>query len=30
MQTIATIGVAWFAAIMIYIMAGRDRRKRPY
>ena len=30
MLTIATLGVAWFAAVMIYLMAGRDRRKRSY
>jgi hypothetical protein len=30
MLTIAAIGVAWFAAVMIYLMAGRDRRTRSY
>lgn len=30
MLTIATIGVAWFAAAVIYFMAGRDRRVRSY
>lgn len=30
MLTIATVGVAWFAAVMIYLMAGRDRRARSY
>jgi hypothetical protein len=30
MLTIATIGVGWFAAAMLYLMAGRDRRTRSY
>jgi hypothetical protein len=30
MLTIAAIGVAWFVAVMIYLMAGRDRRTRSY
>ena len=30
MLTIATIGVYWFAAVMIYLMASTDRRKRNY
>ena len=30
MLTIAAMGVAWFAAVMIYFMAGRDRRTRSY
>lgn len=30
MMTIAAVGVAWFAAVMIYFMAGRDRRTRSY
>ena len=30
MLTIATIGVAWFAAVMIYPMASTDRRDRTY
>ena len=29
METIAA-GVAWFVAIMIFIMASTDRRKRSY
>jgi hypothetical protein len=30
MLTIAAIGVAWFVAVMIYLMAGSDRRTRSY
>jgi hypothetical protein len=30
MLTIATIGVAWFVAVMIYLMAASDRRTRSY
>lgn len=30
MMTIAAIGVAWFAAAVIYLMAGRDRPTRSY
>ncbi len=30
MLTIATIGVAWFAAAVIYVMAASDRRVRSY
>jgi hypothetical protein len=29
MMTIAA-GVSWFVAVMIYIMASTDRRKRTY
>ncbi len=30
MLTIAAIGVSWFAAAVMYFMAGRDRRVRSY
>jgi|JI10StandDraft_1071094.scaffolds.fasta_scaffold23616_2 hypothetical protein len=30
MLTIAAIGVAWYVAVMICIMAGSDRRTRSY
>lgn len=30
MMTIAALGVAWFVAAMLYLMAGRDRRTRSY
>lgn len=30
MLTIAAIGVCWFVVVMIYLMAGTDRRRRTY
>ena len=30
MLTIAAISVAWFAAVMIYLMASVDKPKRTY
>jgi hypothetical protein len=30
MLTIAAIGVAWFVTVMLYLMAGSDRRTRSY
>ncbi len=30
MLTIAAIGVAWFAVVMIWFIAGSDRRVRSY
>jgi hypothetical protein len=30
MLTIAALGVAWLVAVMIYLMAGTDRRTRSY
>jgi len=30
MLTIAAIGVSWLSGVMIYLMAGADRRKRSY
>lgn len=30
MLTIAAIGVAWFAAAMLLLIAGSDRRSRSY
>jgi hypothetical protein len=30
MLTIATVGVAWFVAVMIYLMASSGARVRSY